>query len=126
MLDDITKTSYEVGKTYSVAEGKIDGLRRCLTEMKTQFGGFAELNDKIANVKTEMDDVEKQKDSIAKELGDLGIQLRAMSALDKAEGAKKGRGLEELGEKVSASGRKVRGLDSGMNKIKDDIDDLGK
>jgi len=125
MLDDITKTSYEVGRTYAVAEGKINGLRKALAEMKTQFGGFAELNDKIAKAKAEMSDVENQRDSLAKELGDLTIQLKALSDLDKTDG-KKGRGLEELGEKVSASGKKVRGLDSGTDKIKEELDELGK
>jgi chromosome segregation ATPase len=126
MIDDITKTSYEVGKIYAAANGKIEGLKKDLAEMKTQFGGFAELNDKIAKAKTEVDAVEKQRDGIAKELGDLTIQFRALSALDRAGGAKKGRGLEELGEKVSASGKKIDNLDSSMNKIKDDIDDIGR
>src|SRR5271157_495650 len=51
LLDEISKTSYEVGKVYAVSDGQITALRKSLAEMKSQFGGFAEMSDKITKVK---------------------------------------------------------------------------
>jgi len=126
LLDEISKTSYEVGKVYAVSDGQITALRKSLAEMKSQFGGFAEMSDKITKVKGEIGGAEKQKDDIAKDLGDLSMQLKALSALGEANAASKSLQIEGIGKRVGDSEGKIEELDSGMEKIKKDIDDIGR
>lgn len=126
MLDEITKTSYDVGKVYSVAGGQIETLRKSLGEMKSQFGGFAELSDKINKVKVEIVNVEKQRDGIAKELGDLSIQLKALAALEDTNPVSGSAAAEEINGKVAASGEKINRLDDSIESIRKDIEDIGR
>lgn len=126
LLDEITKTSYEVGKVYAVSDGQITALRKSLAEMKGQFGGFAEMNDKISKVKEEIGDVEKRKDDISKNIGDLTLQLKAISALGETNAASRSLQMEEISKKVNASEGKIEELDSGLEGIKKDVDDIGR
>jgi chromosome segregation ATPase len=126
MLDEITKTSYEVGKVYSVADGQLGTLRKSLDAMKSQFGGFADLSDKINKVKGEIGDVEKQRDGLAKELGDLSIQLKALAALEETNPVSGNVAAAEIDDKVAASGEKISELGESMESIRKDIEDIGR
>lgn len=123
MLDDIAKTSAEVGRVYAATDGRIDALRKSLAGMKKDFGGLAELSDKIAKAKADIAGTEKQRDAIAKDLGDLTIQLRALSTMDMTG---KSREAEDINRKVSASGKKIGSLNSNMDGLKEEVDDIGR
>lgn len=123
MLDEISKTSYEVGKVYAVADGQIVALRKSLAEMKSQFGGFAELSDRINKTKGEIGGVEKRRDELAKGLDELSAQLKAASAAGAA-----GRSLKmgEIEKKVDESEEELEDLDSDLKDVGKDIEGIGR
>lgn len=123
LLDEIAKTTYEVGKAYLAADGKILALRKSLADLKGQFGGFAELSDKIAGAKADIAAIEKQRDDALAEVNELSTQLRALAALS-ADAAPAE--TEKVVRKVSASGKRVSGLGSKADAIKKGIDDIGR
>ncbi|VVB77501.1 Chromosome partition protein Smc [uncultured archaeon] len=126
MLDDVTRTSQDISRIYATADMQISGLKTKLAGIKGQFGGFAELSDKLNAVRADINSVEKERDALSKELGDLSNQMRAISALGEGNVAKKSLDIEDASTKIEGTKKKVRKLNSKMDKVRDDVNDIGK
>jgi predicted nucleic acid-binding Zn-ribbon protein len=126
MLDEITKSSAEVGGVYAAADKKISLLRGVLAEMKGGFGGFADLGDKLDSIKEGIAGAEKERDDLAKQLSELSDQLRAIDALDRSDFEKRAREMEAVDAKLADAGKQVGRANAGLGKIKKDIDEISK
>jgi chromosome segregation ATPase len=123
MLDEIARASQEAQKVYTVSGSQLLGLKADIEIIKKEFGGFADLSDKIKNVKGEISDISKQRDEIAKELGELSLQMRALAALEQEKPAGSSMELEKINSAVNEESVKIGKLNSDMDKVKKDIDD---
>ena len=126
ILDDISKSSQDVQKVYVSAENEIAQVKKSLADVKSKFGGFADLSDKLKDVSSRIDDVEKRKNDVAKGLGELSEQLRAISSLNEVNMTQKSVGVETLGKQVQDSDLKIEKLSREADEIKNDIDGIGK
>ncbi len=126
MMDEITRASGEVGKMYAVAEAQILGAKRTLEDIKSQFGGYADLSDKLNGIKNNIDSITRQKDEVQKELEELQEQLKALSALDDTKVAQKSMVMKRITDKVSKAGKKIEVLERDTDTVKRNIDDMAK
>lgn len=126
ILDDISKSSQDVQKVYMGAENEIAAVKKSLADVKSKFGGFADLSDKLKDISAKIDDVEKKKNDVAKGLGELSEQLRAISSLNEVNMTQKSVGVETLGKQVQDSDLKIEKLSREADEIKNDIDGIGK
>jgi chromosome segregation ATPase len=126
MLDDITKASSEVDNAYSGATKKITDLRAVLSDLKGHFGGFAQLGDRLNNIRDELGAAEKEKDELTKKLGDLSNQLKAIAALDKFKAEEKAAEMDKVDRKLTETEQGIEHANASLEKIKKDMDEIGK
>ncbi|MDE1854783.1 MAG: hypothetical protein KGH57_00470 [Candidatus Micrarchaeota archaeon] len=126
MLDDIAKSSDEARKVYAVAERQIIDVKKTLVDTKSQFGGFADLNDRINGIKSSIDSIVRQKDELQKELEQLQEQLRAISALGEEHVAEKSEQMQHADDRMSETARKAEQLKQDTENVKKGIDELAK
>jgi chromosome segregation ATPase len=126
MLDDVAKSSDEARKIYAVAEKRISEVKKTLDETKSQFGGFANLSDRINAIKSSMDSISRQKDDLKKELDELQEQLEAISAISDAKIATKSDEMQRAEQRMSGTARKTEQLGRQVDDLKKGIDELAK
>jgi len=126
MLDDVVKSSDEARKAYAAAERQIAEVKKTLDETKSQFGGFADLSDRINAIKSSIDSISRQRDDLKKELNELQEQLKAISAIDDTKLATKSDKLRLAEQRMSETARKTDQLGKQANGLKSGIDELAK
>ncbi len=126
MLDDIARSSDEAGKIYAVAEKQITDVKKVLADTKAQFGGFADLSDKLNGIKSSIDSISRQKDELQKEFEQLQEMMRALSALDDSKIAEKSMKMQEINERVDRANKKITQLGNQADDVKKGIDEMAK
>jgi chromosome segregation ATPase len=126
MLDDIAKASDETRKVYGTAENDVNEVRRKLFEMKSQFGGYADLSDKLNGIKNSINSISKQKDELQKQLEEIREQLRTIELLDESKIAQKEIDMEKAEKKMADTNKKAETLKKDEDKIRSDIDEIAK
>lgn len=126
MLDDIAKSSDESRKVYAVAEKQIIDVKKTLADMKGQFGGFADLSDKLNGIKSSIESISRQKDELQKELEQLQEQVRAISALDSSKVAEKGVKMQQVAARVAETAKKADDINNQLEGVRKGIDEMAK
>ncbi|MCL5239004.1 MAG: hypothetical protein M1286_00825 [Candidatus Marsarchaeota archaeon] len=126
MIDDIANATEDTRRVYSVAEKQITDVKKSLSDMKSQFGGFADLSDKLNGIKSSIDSISRQKDELLKEIEQLQEQTRALSVVEDSKVAEKSVKMRQVDEKMTSTKKKVSQLDMQTDEIKKGIDDMAK
>jgi chromosome segregation ATPase len=124
ILDDIAKSGDETRKIYGAAEKRVDEIKGTLITIKSQFGGYSDMSDRLNGIKNNIDEIEKKKDSLQKELDTLALQLKALATLDQTKVAEKTVLMERVEDSLSETGKKVDDLGDKTDDIKKGIDDM--
>ncbi len=126
MIDDIANATEDTRRVYSVAEKQITDVKKSLSDMKSQFGGFADLSDKLNGIKSSIDSISRQKDELLKEIEQLQEQTRALSVVEDSKVAEKSVKMRQVDEKMTSTKKKVSQLGRQTDEIKKGIDDMAK
>ncbi|MDE1873679.1 MAG: hypothetical protein KGI04_00985 [Candidatus Micrarchaeota archaeon] len=126
MTDDVARASDDARKVYAVAEKQIIDVKRTLTEMKSQFGGFADLSDRLNGIRSSIESISKEKDELQKELAQLQEQLRALSSIDTSKVAEKTMRMQQIEKSVSEAAKKEEELNKKADGVKSGIDKMAK
>lgn len=126
MLDDIARSSDEVRRVYTVAETQLGTVKKELLDMKGQFGGFADLNDKLNGIKNSIDSISKQKDEVQKDLMEMQEQLKALQALDESKIAEKSVMMRQIDGRIQETDKKFSKLNKDADGVKKGIDSMAR
>ena len=126
MLDDIARSGDETRKVFRDADKRVADTKKMLAEMKSQFGGYSELSDKLNNIKTSIDEIEKKKGALQKDFDALGDQLRVLSTLEQSRVAEKTVKMGQVNQKIADAAKRVDEIASETEAVKNGIDDMIK
>ncbi len=126
MLDDIAKSGDETRKVFRDADKRVTDIKKMLIDLKSQFGGYSELNDKLNGIKSSIDEIEKKKGALQKDLDALGDQMRVIAALEQSKVAEKTVKMNQVDEKLSDTAKKVDEIISDTENVKMGIDNMAK
>ena len=129
LLDDATKMKGDVDRMVSSADSEVKKLNSTLETIKKEFGGLADINDKLNDIKKTLEESSKEKESIKKELLVLSKQLQALkssSSKNRIKQEDKEAKLDNMAAKSEEIGTKLRKHGDRMSNIEEDINNLSK
>ena len=126
IMDDMAKSADEVRKAYDVSGRQAAEARKQLDELKSHFGGYAELSDKLNDVKSSIESISREKEELQTELGQLSEQLRAISALGESQAGDKSAKISQAVKRVAATSKGAQKLAGDVKNVRKKIDDVAK
>ena len=129
LLDDAAKMKGDVDRMISSADSEVKKLNSTLEAIKKEFGGLADINDKLNDIKKTLEESSKEKESIKKELLVLSKQLQALkssSSKNRIKQEDKEAKLDNMAAKSEEISIKLKKHGKSMSNIEEDINNLSK
>ncbi len=122
IMDDMAKSAEEARKAYDISSRQSAEVRKQLDELKSRFGGYAELSDKLNDIKSNIESISREKEELRAELTQLSEQLRAISALGGSQAGDKSARVEQAEAHAAATSKKAQKLAGDVKDVRKKID----
>lgn len=114
VLDEITKGKAELARLIELSKVQINSIRPKVADIKNDLGGLAQLNSHILEIRTELGELTKQRDSLLAELKKMQQEARSGENLKK---------VSERSREISGTITTIRG---NIEKLKGDLGGMGE
>ncbi len=129
LLDDAAKMKGDVDRMVASADSEVKKLNSMLETIKKEFGGLADINDRLNEMKVALGEASKEKESIKKELLVLSKQLQALkssSSRNRIKPEDREAKLDNMAANADEINTKLRKYGNKMSNMEDDVNNLSK
>ena len=126
ILDDAVKSKSEIDRLYGVAEKEIKNATVEITNLKARWGGLAEFNDKLTNVKQEIAELSKDNEAARKELEAIREELKKIVGSKTLKPSEKNQQIEKLSAKSKETFEKIAKNERKKAAVDKDVEDITK
>lgn len=126
LLDEVAKTEGEVDRLYSAAGNEVVRLNADLEKARKEYGGFAELNDKLKEIRKLITDMSREKEEVEGEINEFSKDLKALETVDSKNVVKGVGAVDRLKKKSSRTSKRLDKAIEGTSRLRKKIEDLGK
>jgi chromosome segregation ATPase len=124
ILDDAIQAKSEVDRLYEVAEKEIKNANVEITNLKAKWGGLAEFNDKLIEIKKNIAILSKDNEAVRNELDAIRTEMRKLEMNKSLKASEKNAKIEALANRSKATFEKIAESERKKDQLDKDTTDI--
>jgi chromosome segregation ATPase len=126
ILDDAVQAKSEVDRLYDVAEKELKNANVEINNLKSRWGGLAEFNDKLNDVRKNTAALQKQTTEVRNELDAIRMEIKKLELDKKLKASEKNTQIEKLSDRSKAAFERISEAERTKDDLDKEVDDITK